>query len=47
GEYEFNIDVQEPTQQLIVMSKMFRAQGAGRTLGVALSSLSIEVIPVH
>jgi hypothetical protein len=47
GEYELSVDIQEPTQQIIVRSKTFRALGSDRALGVALSSLSIEVIPVH
>ncbi len=46
-DYEFSVDVKEPTQHILVSSKPLKPLGSTRALGVALSSLSVEVISVH
>ena len=47
SDYEFLLDVNEPTQNILVSSKPLKPLGSNRALGVALSSLSVEVISVH
>lgn len=46
-DYEFSIDVKDSTHKISVSSKPVRPIGSSRALGVALSSLSLEVISVH
>jgi hypothetical protein len=46
-DYEFSIDVKDPTYTISVSSNPVRPLGSSRALGVALSSLSLEVISVH
>lgn len=47
ADYEFIVDVKEPTQKILVSSKPLKLNGSSRALGVALSSLSVKVISVH